>query len=179
MVTVCTTTNTVHTTKRMYVLYMDLRTEIIFPCSTNWITPVKRDEVFTARYEISLYSPGLFFYRKYYSCGQSGTNATVHRYRDTFVIMEVFQIQEIIIEQALALQFIFNTHRNQVTVSNICNVSVHIISGQLKNKQPTSCHLFYCTSYSLNMFRVLLCPSSGARDYDVGYHIGRFVLGML
>jgi len=29
------------------------------------------------------------------------------------------------------------------------------------------------------MFRTLLCPSSGARDYDVDYHIGRFVLGLL
>ena len=29
------------------------------------------------------------------------------------------------------------------------------------------------------MFRALLCPSSGARDYDVVYHIGRFVLGLL
>ena len=27
------------------------------------------------------------------------------------------------------------------------------------------------------MFRTLLCPSSGARDYDVEYHIGRFGLG--
>jgi len=26
------------------------------------------------------------------------------------------------------------------------------------------------------MFRALLCPSSGARVYDVDYHIGRFVL---
>ena len=51
---------------------------------------------------------------------------------------------------------------------------------QLKNKKPTRCHLlFYCTSYRLNMFRALLCPSSGARDYDVDYHIGRFVLGLL
>jgi len=24
------------------------------------------------------------------------------------------------------------------------------------------------------MFRALLCPSSGARDYDVDYHIRRF-----
>ena len=23
------------------------------------------------------------------------------------------------------------------------------------------------------MFRALLCPSSGARDYDVAYHIGK------
>ena len=51
----------------------------------------------------------------------------------------------------------------------------------LKNKKkPTRCHLlFYCTSYKLNMFRAILCPSSGARDYDVDYHIGRFVLGLL
>jgi len=26
------------------------------------------------------------------------------------------------------------------------------------------------------MFRTLLCPSSGTRDYDVDYHIGRYVL---
>ena len=29
------------------------------------------------------------------------------------------------------------------------------------------------------MFRALLYPSSGARNYDVDYHIGRFVLGLL
>jgi len=29
------------------------------------------------------------------------------------------------------------------------------------------------------MFRALLCPSSGARDYNVDYHIGRLVLGLL
>jgi len=29
------------------------------------------------------------------------------------------------------------------------------------------------------MFRALLCPSSAARDYDVYYHIGRIVLGLL
>jgi hypothetical protein len=28
------------------------------------------------------------------------------------------------------------------------------------------------------MFRALLCPSSGARDYNVDYQIGRFVLGL-
>jgi len=28
------------------------------------------------------------------------------------------------------------------------------------------------------MFRALLRPSSGTRDYDVDYHIGRFVLGL-
>ena len=30
-----------------------------------------------------------------------------------------------------------------------------------------------------NMFRASLCPSLGARDYDVDYHIGRFGLGLL
>jgi len=29
------------------------------------------------------------------------------------------------------------------------------------------------------MFRALLCPSSGACDYDFEYHIGRFVFGLL
>ena len=29
------------------------------------------------------------------------------------------------------------------------------------------------------MFRALLCPSSGARVYNVYYHTGRFVLGLL
>jgi len=29
------------------------------------------------------------------------------------------------------------------------------------------------------MFRALLCPSLGARDYDVVYHIGGVVLGLL
>ena len=38
----------------------------------------------------------------------------------------------------------------------------------LKNKKTTRCHLlFYCASYRLNMFRALLCSSSGARDYIV------------
>ena len=29
------------------------------------------------------------------------------------------------------------------------------------------------------MFRAILCPSSGPRDYNIDYHIGRFVLGLL
>ena len=46
--------------------------------------------------------------------------------------------------------------------------------------KPTRYHsLFYCTSYRFNMFWALLCPSSGSSDYDVDYHIGRFVLGLL
>ena len=43
-----------------------------------------------------------------------------------------------------------------------------------EEQKPTRCHLlFYCTSYRLNMFRALLCPSTGARDYNVDYHICR------
>jgi len=57
---------------------------------------------------------------------------------------------------------------------------VREIYSLLKNKKPTRCHLlFYCTSCRLNMFQALLCPSSGARDCNVDYHIGRFVLGLL
>jgi len=38
----------------------------------------------------------------------------------------------------------------------------------LKNKRPTWWHLlFYFTSYVLNMFRILIYPSSGACDYSV------------
>jgi len=34
--------------------------------------------------------------------------------------------------------------------------------------EPTRCYLlFYCISYRLNMLRALLCPSSGALDYNV------------
>jgi len=29
------------------------------------------------------------------------------------------------------------------------------------------------------MFWALLCPSPGAREYNVDYYIGRFVLGLL
>jgi len=29
------------------------------------------------------------------------------------------------------------------------------------------------------MFQALLFPTSGARDYDVVYHIGRLILGLL
>ena len=35
-----------------------------------------------------------------------------------------------------------------------------------RQEKPTKCHwMFYCTYNMLNMFRALLCPSSGARDY--------------
>ena len=57
------------------------------------------------------------------------------------------------------------------TFSSIWCSLDHAPLWQLKNKKPTRCHLlFYCTCYRLNMFQALLCPSSGARDYDVDYH---------
>ena len=35
-----------------------------------------------------------------------------------------------------------------------------------REEKPTRCHrMVYCTYNMLNMFRVLLCASSGARDY--------------
>jgi len=50
----------------------------------------------------------------------------------------------------------------------------------IEEEEPSRCYLlFYCTSCRLNMCRALLCPSSGAHDCNVHYHIGRFVLGFL
>ena len=50
-------------------------------------------------------------------------------------------------------------------------------SNLTEEKEPTRCHLlFYCTFYRFNMFRALLCPSSGAYDYKVDHHTGRLVL---
>ena len=47
-------------------------------------------------------------------------------------------------------------------------------------KRPTRCHLLLYYAYvRLNMFRAPLCPSSGAHDDSVGYHIGRLVLELL
>ena len=35
-----------------------------------------------------------------------------------------------------------------------------------REEEPAKCHrMLYCTYNILNMFRVLLCPLSGARDY--------------
>ena len=38
--------------------------------------------------------------------------------------------------------------------------------------------IFYYTYDRLNMFRALLCPSSGAHDYSADYHIGRPILSL-
>jgi len=71
----------------------------------------------------------------------------------------------------------------KVNFSNVADfnrLTPQLNTKPVKNKKPTGCHLlFYCISYRLNMFQALLCPSSGARDYDVDYHIGHIVLGLL
>jgi len=46
--------------------------------------------------------------------------------------------------------------------------------------EPTRCYLLlYCTSYRLNIFLALLCPSSAAHDFSVDHYMGRPVLGLL
>ena len=56
------------------------------------------------------------------------------------------------------------------TVTNKCTIKLDVfVRASLhmrREEKPTRCHwLFYCTYNMLNMFRALLCPSSGARDY--------------
>jgi len=49
----------------------------------------------------------------------------------------------------------------------------------IEESNPTRCHLLLYYAYiRLNMFRAPLCPSSGAHDDSVGYHIGRLVLAV-
>jgi len=66
------------------------------------------------------------------------------------------------------------------THQTLCNECNNIEFFKLKNERPTRCNLlFYCTSYRLDMFRAPLCLSSAAIEYNIDYHIGRFVLGLL
>jgi len=53
------------------------------------------------------------------------------------------------------------------------------VGTEQKKGSNSWCLWWWCTSYSLNMFRALLCPSSEARDYNVVYHNDRLVLGLL
>jgi len=55
-----------------------------------------------------------------------------------------------------------------------------LVSRTALRRNPTRCHLLLYYAYvRLNMFRAPLCPSSGAHDDSVGYHIGRLVLELL
>jgi len=54
----------------------------------------------------------------------------------------------------------------------------HCDNWRIKNHLDAS-YYFIVLVIGSNMLRALLCPSSGARDYDVDYNIGRFVLGLL
>jgi hypothetical protein len=50
----------------------------------------------------------------------------------------------------------------------------------MRKEDPTRCYLvFYYTYDMLNMFRARLCPSSGAHNYTVAYHMGFLILGLL
>jgi len=49
----------------------------------------------------------------------------------------------------------------------------------LKNKLQPDATLLYYAYVRLNTFRAPLCPSPGAHDDCVGYHIGRLVLELL
>jgi len=82
------------------------------------------------------------------------------------------------------------TRRNVYLIINVAHLNMleqesvywgKRILWQPKNKNQLDATYYFivCTSYRLNMFRVLLCPSSGARDCNVDYHIGCFVLGLL
>ena len=63
-------------------------------------------------------------------------------------------------------------------INIVFTMSKTMYSSRIK-KQTTYHLLFYCTYCRLNMFRALLCPSLAGRGYNVDYHIGRFVLGLL
>jgi len=57
-----------------------------------------------------------------------------------------------------------NTLKHITLEHDVC-LSVHRFICVIK-KKPTRCHwMVYCTYDMLNMFRALLCPSPGARDY--------------
>ena len=49
------------------------------------------------------------------------------------------------------------------SVSKILNIQNFYILR--REEKPTRCHWILYYTYMLNMFRALLCPSSGARDY--------------
>jgi hypothetical protein len=55
-----------------------------------------------------------------------------------------------------------------------------VINEEEEEEEPTRCYLVFCYTYDrLNMFQASLCPSSGAHDYTVDYHMGRRVLRLL
>jgi len=57
---------------------------------------------------------------------------------------------------------------------------VILLYRKMKNKiQLDATYYFIMLMFRLNKFRPPLCPSSGAHDDSVGYHIGRLVLELL
>jgi len=68
-----------------------------------------------------------------------------------------------------------------VPAANIIGVEEVLVPVNIYHlrKNKNQADATYCTSYRLNMFQALLCPSTGTREYNVDYHIGRFILGLL
>jgi hypothetical protein len=49
-----------------------------------------------------------------------------------------------------------------------------------EEEEPTRCYImFYYTFKRISMFRVPLCPSSGAHDYIYDYHMDHLILRLL
>ena len=58
--------------------------------------------------------------------------------------------------------------KGSVTISHGIRGNIPVMAplNMRREKKPTRCHwMVYCTYSMLKMFRALLCPSSGARDY--------------
>ena len=63
-----------------------------------------------------------------------------------------------------------DTHENLfcflITTSQAESMYYENTDPKRREEKPARCHsMVYCTYNMLNMFRALLCPSSGARDY--------------
>ena len=115
-----------------------------------------------------------------------------YMFRYLYVILRKSLIMYVKVTKLTNWKLLYNQLHKSLHITNFVT-SAYIVRNSLnmtfvglcifvitEESKPTRCHLlFYCTSYRLNMFRALLCPSSGFRDYNVDYHIGRFVLGFL
>jgi hypothetical protein len=65
----------------------------------------------------------------------------------------------------------------QFTIGYKCDVCIVVINEE---EEPNRSYLvFYYTYDRLNIFRVTICPSSGAHDYTVDYHMDRLILRLL
>jgi len=64
----------------------------------------------------------------------------------------------------------------KVICNSLTNSNKFFFSSRIKDQPDVTCYFIF-TSYVLNMFRILIYPSSGACDYSVELpHFGRTVL---